>query len=57
MHVSLCGVDVVTFNAIERYVSCRETRCMCDGGNYKDGTMVDDCGWMCVGSRVYCMCV
>ena len=22
MHVSLCGVDVIIFNAIERYVSC-----------------------------------
>ena len=47
MCIILCGVDVIIFNAIERYVSCvMVVRAMVDGGR-----------WMYVGSRVYCILV
>ena len=47
--IILCGVDVIIFNAIERYVSCLMV--------VRVGAKVDGGRWMYVGSRVYCILV
>ena len=49
MCIILCGVDVIIFNAIERYVSCLMM--------VRVGAKVDGGRWMYVGSRVYCILV
>ena len=49
MYIILCGVDVIIFNAIERYVPCVMV--------VRVGAKVDGGRWMYVGSRVYCILV
>ena len=49
MCIIVCGVDVIIFNAIERYVSCVMV--------VRVGPRVDGGRWMYVSSRVYCILV